>query len=83
MAATILEETGHRGETEYEFELLEQYFEVSEMAIKEAEQSETKRLQEELAHVEEEMETACAAGQFLEQAVKFVREFLLRLRYGS
>ena len=53
------------------------------MAIKEAEQSETKRLQEELAHVEEEMETACAAGQFLEQAVKFVREFLLRLRYGS
>ena len=39
MPATILDETGHRGETEYEFQLLAEYFEVSETAINEIERS--------------------------------------------
>jgi hypothetical protein len=78
----MLEETGHRGETEYEFELLEQYFEISEQAIKGAEQSETKRLQEAFASVKGETETFHAAAQFMDHAGKFLREFPLRIRYG-
>jgi hypothetical protein len=61
MPATMLERTGHRGETEYEFDLLKQYFELSELAISEAENSENKRLQEALASVKRGAETYSAA----------------------
>ena len=46
MPATMLERTGHRGETEYEFDFLKQYFEISELAISKAAESENERLQE-------------------------------------
>ncbi len=82
MKATMLDETGHRGETEYEFHLLAEYFEISETAIKEIEKSETKRLKEAHAGAKEENEIALAGMEFFELAGKFVREFPLRLRYG-
>jgi hypothetical protein len=45
MPAVMLDETGHRGATEYEFELLAEYFGISEWAIQAAEQAATDRLQ--------------------------------------
>lgn len=70
MPATILDETGHRGETEYEFQLLAEYFEVSETAINEIERSETKRLEEAHAEADDDTKVALAGRGVLGACTK-------------
>ena len=82
MPATLLDSTGHRGETEYEFNLLAEYLQVSEAAIPAAEEAAHAQLQEAVSAMENEDELFFAASRFRDQAGRYRREFPLRLRYG-
>jgi hypothetical protein len=55
---------------------LAEYFEISELAMKEAEKSVTEQIQKAPAHVQEEVETAFAPAEFLDHVGKFSRDLL-------
>jgi hypothetical protein len=82
MPATLLDDTGHRGETEYEFYLLAEYLQISEAAIPAAEEAARAQLHEAVSSLKDEDQIILAASEFMNQAQRYRREFPLRLLYG-
>jgi hypothetical protein len=82
MPATLLDDTGHRGETEYEFCLLAEYLRISKAAIPAAEEAARAQLREAVSSFKDEDQLILAGSEFMNQAQRYRREFPLRLRYG-